>query len=131
MDEIQGGDGNLMAICAEAPWCFGIDPESGDQMETCVYSKLIQLGYSSQSSESAGGGDGRSANYVSHSAYPDTPRNETVGKMQPECLKLARIIQKCKMKQSASAANNCINKEEKRAPPILRPPGSRGIRTKG
>ena len=38
-----------MAICAEAPWCFEIDPESGEPLESCVYSKLTQLGYTSDS----------------------------------------------------------------------------------
>ena len=130
MDEIQWPDETLMAICAKAPGCFEIDPESGDPMETCVYSKLIQLGYSSQSLASADEKDGQSMNYLFRLAYPDTPRNETIDKMHPECLKLASFIQKCQSGQSAATANDVVNKAEKRVQHISRPPQNRRIRTK-
>ena len=62
MGESQGEDETLMAICAEAPGCFEIDPESGEPMGNCVYSKLIQLGYPSKPLGSADGKDGQSIN---------------------------------------------------------------------
>ena len=130
MGESQWPDGTLMDICAEEPGCFEIEPESGDPMETCVYSKLIQLWYSIHSLASADGKDGQSTNYLPRLVYPDTPQNETIDKMRPGCVKLVSIIQKCNLKQSASTANNVINKEEKRARPILLPPGNWRIRTK-
>ena len=112
MGENQGADETLMDICAEAPGCFEIDPESGDPMGTCVYPKLIQLGYSSQSSVSA---DAKMANLriiLTDWSTRIHLENETIGKMRPERLKLASIIQKCKSTQSASAANNFVNLEE-------------------
>ena len=56
-------DAILMVICAEAPGCFEIDPESGEPLERCVYSKLIQLGYTSDSPASAGEKDATSINF--------------------------------------------------------------------
>ena len=112
MDESQGEDATLMAICADAPGCFEIDPKLGRTDGNWVYSKLIQFGYSSQSFASAGEIDGQSINYLHRLVYPETPQNEAVDKMRPECLKLAIVIRKCKLKQSASAAKNVVNKEE-------------------
>ena len=112
MDEIQGPDGTLMAICAEAPGCLEIDPASGDPVETCVYSKLIQLGNSSQSLASSGEKDGQSTNYLFRLVYPDTPQNGAIGKMHPGFLKLVSIIQKCKLKQSLPTSKNAVSKEE-------------------
>ena len=128
MGEIQGSGETLMDICDEAPGCFEIDTESGEPMETCVYSKLIQLGYASQSLASAGEKDGQSTNYLYRLAYPE-PEKTVVGKMHPECLKLISIIQKCKLKIPATAANKFINKEEKRARHVLHPQKNRRFRT--
>ena len=50
-----------MAICAEAQGRFEMDPESGGHHGNCVYSKLIQLGYNSDSLASA---DERGANSI-------------------------------------------------------------------
>ena len=101
-----------MAICAEAPWCFEIDPESGEPQRNCVYSKLPILGYTSNSSASADGEDGGSTNYLNRSVYPDADAEVAVDKMLPERLKLVSIIQKCKLKQSVSTENKVVNKEE-------------------
>ena len=98
MDEIQRSGETLMSICDEAPGCFEIDTESGEPMGTFVYSKIIQLGYKSQSLESADGEDGRSMNYLYRLVYPETEARTIVDKMRPECLKLISIIQKCKLK---------------------------------
>ena len=94
MDEIQRSGETLMSICDEAPGCFEIDTESGEPMEACVYSKLIQLGYTRQSLASAGAKDGHSMNYLYHLVYPETEAGASIGKMHPECLKLISIIQK-------------------------------------
>ena len=64
MGRARESDETLMAICAEAPGCFEIDPESGEPMANCAYSKLIQLGYSIASLESADKKDGPSINYL-------------------------------------------------------------------
>ena len=53
----------LVVICADAPWRFEIDPESGEPLESCAYSKLTQLGYTSDSLESAGDKDDTSINF--------------------------------------------------------------------
>ena len=72
----------LMAICAEAPWFFEIDPESGDPMGNCVYSKLIQLVYAITSLASADGKDGQSINYLYHLVCPGAEEG-VVDKMHP------------------------------------------------
>ena len=71
-----------------------MDSESGEPNETCVYAGLIQLGYTSQSSASAGGKNGLSMNYLYRLAHPETPAETNIGKMHPERLKLVSIIQK-------------------------------------
>ena len=47
--------------------------------------------------------------------YPDTPADQVINKMQPDCLKLVTIIQKCKYKNPTSAAKNVINKDGENA----------------
>ena len=43
---------------------------------------------------------------------PDTPADQVLNKMQPDCLKLVTIIiQKCKYETPTSEANNVINKD--------------------
>ena len=93
MEHIQESDETLMAICAEASGCFEIDPESGDPIGNCVYSKLIQLGRSSASLASADAKDGQSINYLCHLVYPGAEAG-VVDKMHPERLKLASVIKK-------------------------------------
>ena len=93
-------DAILMVICAEAPGCFEIDPESGEPLGSCFYSKLIQLGYTSDSLESADDKDPTSINYLYNLIYPDCVRDQPLDKMHPECLKLVSIIQKCELKTS-------------------------------
>ena len=114
MGRARESDETLMAICAEAPGCFEIDPESGEPMANCVYSKLIQLGYSSTAFACSGGGDGGSINYLYHLVYPEAEAGP-IDKMNPECLKPVSVIRKCKLKQSASAANNVASKDDKNA----------------
>ena len=121
MNGIQESGETLMSICAEAPGCFEIDTESGEPMGTCVYSKLIQLGYTSQSLESADGTDGHSMNYLYRLVYPETEARTTIDKMHPERLKSISIIRKCKVGISATSANNVINKGEKRVQHVLHP----------
>ena len=62
----------------------------------------------------ADGKDGGSINYLYRLVYPGAEAG-VVDKMQPGCLKLVSIIQKCKLKQSAATANSVVNKEEKNA----------------
>ena len=93
MEHNQESGETLMDICAEAPGWFGIDPESGEPMGNCVYSKLTQSGYSSTSLASADGEDGQSINYLYHLVYQGAEAG-IVDKMHPGCLKLASTIQK-------------------------------------
>ena len=90
MGEIQGPDEILMAICAEAPGWFEIDPESGEPMETCAYSKLMQLGYSSQSLARADGKDGKSINYLSQLGYQEAGASTVYPEMQIKTIDLGR-----------------------------------------
>ena len=69
-----------MSICAETPGCFEMDAESGEPMETCVYAKLIQLGYASQSLASADEKGGLSMNYLRHLARPETDAATAIAK---------------------------------------------------
>ena len=46
-------DDVAMVTCSESPWCFEIDPDSGEPLESCFYSELINLGYTSDSLASA------------------------------------------------------------------------------
>ena len=68
MEEIKEPGGTLASICSEAPGCFEIDIEPGEPMGNCDYAKLIQLGYTSNSLESADGEGGHSMNYRYHLA---------------------------------------------------------------
>ena len=88
-------DGIRAVICAEAPGCIEIDPESEESLGSCVYSKLIQLGYTSDSLASAGDKDATSINYLYNLIYPDCARDQPLGEMYPKCLKLVSIMQKC------------------------------------
>ena len=83
MEQIQGMVETLMSICAETPGCFEMAAESGEPMETWVYAKLIQLGYTRQPSASAGEKNGLSMNYLSHLARPDTDAATAIDKMNP------------------------------------------------
>ena len=113
--ENRKADGILMVICAEAPGCFEIDPESGEPLESCAYSKLIKLGYTSDSLASADGKDAASINYLYNLIYPDCVRDQPLDKMHPEYLKYARLIQKCKLKQAALTSENAVGKDEEDA----------------
>ena len=64
-------DETLMSICAETKGWFEMDAESGEPNETCVYARLIQLGYTSQSLASSDEKDGLSMNY-----FPTWPARE-------------------------------------------------------
>ena len=64
MERNQESEETLMAICAESQGRIEIYPESGEPVGNCDYSKLIQLGYSSNSLASADEGDGQSINYL-------------------------------------------------------------------
>ena len=48
-------------------------------------------------------------------AYPDADTSQVVNKMHPDCLKLVAIVEKCKFKIPATAANNVINKDGENA----------------
>ena len=107
MDNRKAGE-ILMAICAGAPGCFEIDAWSGEPLESCVYSKLTQLWYTSDSLASADGGDSTSINFLYGSIYPESVREQPLDKMHPECLKLVSIIQKYKFKQSILTSENVV-----------------------
>ena len=78
MERNQEPEETLMAICAEAPGCFEIDPESGEPMGNSVYSKLIQLGYPGTSLASADGEDGGSINYLYRLVYPGAEAGSSI-----------------------------------------------------
>ena len=115
MEQIQGMYETLMSICAETPWCFEMDAESGEPMGTFACQKLIQLGCAIQSLDSADEKGGLSMDYLSRLAHPETDARTAIGQMNPEWLKLVSIVQKCKLGISIAAANNVISKDEKSA----------------
>ena len=115
MIQISEIDETLMSICAETQGRFEMDAESGDPNGTFACARLIQLGYTSQSLDSAGEKDGLSMNYLYRLARPETPAETAIGEMHPECLKFGSIIQKCELKISVVTANNAISKDEKNA----------------
>ena len=86
-------DDVLMVICSESPGCFEIEPESGEPLESCVYSELINLGYTSDSLASADDKDSESIVTLDNAISPNHDVNETIDKMHPECIKLMGIIQ--------------------------------------
>ena len=99
-DDLKSGE-VPMAICVEAQGRFGMDPESGEPHENCVYSELIQLGYNSDSLASADEWGANSINFLHGLVFTDQNRPAgLLDKMHPECLKLASIIQKLKLKQA-------------------------------
>ena len=61
--EDQKSDEVLMSICAAAQGCFEIDLETGGPHENCVYSELIQSGYTSDSLTGADEKDTHSINF--------------------------------------------------------------------
>ena len=63
MEDTQESDEVPMTICDSAQWCFEMDPESGEPHGNCVYSKLIQAGYTSDSLASADEKDTQSINF--------------------------------------------------------------------
>ena len=40
--------------------------------------------------------DAPTIEFLCRSAYPNTDHNQVINKMQPDCLKLASVVQKCK-----------------------------------
>ena len=108
-------DGIPMVICAAAPGCFEIDPESGEPLESFAYWELTQLGYTSASLASAGGKGATSINFLYGLIYPGRFRDQPIEKMHPERLKLASILQKWKLKQASLTSENAVGKEEEGA----------------
>ena len=53
--------------------------------------------------------------FLYRAVYPDTGPNQVINKMQPDCLKLVKITQKCKFKIPAITANDVISKDDKNA----------------
>ena len=77
-----------MAICAEAHGYFEVDQETGGPHENCVYSELIQLGYSSDCLDSADETDANSINSTHGSVFAGQNRPAgPLDKTHPECLK--------------------------------------------
>ena len=74
----------------------------------CVSARLRQAGCACASSASADGEDADSITFFYRLVYQDTDRNQIINKMQHACLKLVSIVQKCKFKIPATAANNVI-----------------------
>ena len=83
MIQINEIDEALMSICAETQGCFEMDDGSGEPNETCVYSRLIQLGHASQSLASSDEKDGLSMNYLYRLFRPETLAETAIGKMHP------------------------------------------------
>ena len=68
--DIRKAGGSLMVICGEALGRFEIDPESVGPLQSCVYSRLIRLGYNSDSLASAVDKHSASVNYLYNLARP-------------------------------------------------------------
>ena len=120
-----------MAICAEAQGCLEMDPESGKAHENCGYSKLIQLGYNSDSLAIADERGASSINFLHGLVFTD--KNRPAGlldKMHPECLKLVSIIQKCILKQAILTSGNVIGGGRKTLLACLCTSKNRRLRTK-
>ena len=100
-----------------------MDPESGEPHGNCVFARLSQSGHTSSSLASADARDVPSLEYLYRLVYPEQDQH-VINKMQPDCLKLAPIIQKCKFGIFANFAHNVINREDKNGPP---PPSGRGV----
>ena len=115
MGDIQKSDEVLMTICSSAQGCFEMDHETGEPHGNCVYSELIQAGYTSDSLRSAEEKDTRSINFPHALVYTENRPAGPLDNMHPECLKLARIIQKCKLQVAILASENTAGQEEKDA----------------
>lgn len=93
----------LMVICSETPWSFETEPESGELLESCFYSELANLGYTSNSLSIADERDTPSIDYLYRKIYPARQNDPELNKMHPDCLNLVSIIQKCEIKQAILA----------------------------
>ena len=82
MDRPKYGD-VLMVICSESPVCFEIEPESGEPLESCVYSKLINLGYTSDSLACDDDKGSESIVSLYKASYPNHDASVTINKMHP------------------------------------------------
>ena len=83
--------------------------------ESCFYSKLTQLGYSSDSLASADERGAASINFLRGLIYPEHIRERPLDKMRTECLKLVSIILKCKLEQAILTSGSDVGEEEKDA----------------
>ena len=111
-----------MSICVETQGRFEMDPDSGEENGNCVFARLCQAGYTSASLASADGRDVPSLEYPYRFVYTERDQ-QIVNNMQPDWLKLASVIQKCKFGISANVAHYVINRVEKTAPP----PSGQGV----
>ena len=100
----------LMSICFETPGCFELDLDSGEPRKTCVFARLSQDGYDSASFASADERGVPSLYYIYRLVYPGRGK-QPLNKMQPDCRKLAPIVEKSKFRISANLAHNVINKD--------------------
>ena len=115
MDLINEKGETLLSICVETQGCFEMDPESGGPSGNCVFERLSQAGCNSASLASADERDVPSLEYIFRLVYPERDQ-QVINKMQPDCLKLSTIVQKCKFKISAIVARNVINRGGKNDP---------------
>ena len=117
MEIIKEQDETLMSIFAETEGRFGLDPDSGWPGANCVFAGLLsQAVYTSAALDSADGGDVPPLEYLYRLVYPKRGQQQAISKMQPDCLKLSPIIQEWKFEITETAANNVIDKEDKKAP---------------
>ena len=106
----------LTNMCSATQGCFEINLDTNEPHGNCVYSKLIQAGYTSDSLCSAGEKDAHSINYLRNLVHPEhlSTGGGPLGKMHPECLSLVSIIQKCKLKISAIVSEISSGEREKK-----------------
>ena len=103
----------LMVICSEISWCFEIDPDSGGHLESCAYSKLINLGYNSDSLPCAGGKDTESIVFFYKKARSNYDETDAINKMRPRMSKISDHKTKCKLKRDILTQGNAVGGQEK------------------
>ena len=70
MELINEKDETVMSIWGVKPWCFELDPASGEPNENCAVAELGRSGYTSTSLASVGERDVPPLEYLYRSVYP-------------------------------------------------------------
>ena len=112
MELINEKDETLMSISVETQGCKGASKWiriPGGPSGNCVFSKLMQSGYTVAPLASPDEKDLHAQEYLYRLVYPE--REQNINKMHPCCLRLAPIIQKCKFGIAANVAHNVISRE--------------------